>query len=301
MGKTVNEIIFTIVIPHYNNISGLKRLFDSIPDSSFIEVILVDDRSTKIKLDDVIHSQSFVNFKFFSNEEKNKGAGSCRNIGLNHASGKYILFADSDDFFLQDAFTSLVEIIKYKPDYDIYFLKPTSLSLITGLDSDRHIYYCKLVDDYLETGSDEIRFNFHVPWSKVYLKEFLLVNSITFDEVIASNDVMFSLKSGHLAKNIIACDNSIYCVTRGESSLTVTYTNSIMRSRYLVELDRLNYINRFNLNTKKISFSGMVRAYHKCIKFFDYLCLISKLFNREISLLPKSKSIKNLFISRSEK
>lgn len=44
-----------------------------------------------------------TNVEIYHNSKK-KGAGTCRNIGLERARGKWLLFADSDDLFLDNFF-----------------------------------------------------------------------------------------------------------------------------------------------------------------------------------------------------
>ena len=52
--------------------------------------------------------------------KEGKGAGYARNIGLSHARGKWIIFADADDFFTADCFTILNEYMD-SPHEVIYF------------------------------------------------------------------------------------------------------------------------------------------------------------------------------------
>ena len=46
--------------------------------------------------------------RVFSKENEGKGAASARNMGLEHAVGKYVQFLDSDDFFEPDMIETLV-------------------------------------------------------------------------------------------------------------------------------------------------------------------------------------------------
>ena len=94
--------IFSVIIPHYNIPKLLQRCLDSIPDIPDIQVIVVDDNSSVEKVD-------FDNFpgkgrKYTTAifDKAGGGAGHARNIGLKHAEGKWLVFADSDDFFVID-------------------------------------------------------------------------------------------------------------------------------------------------------------------------------------------------------
>ena len=99
--------IFSVIIPHHNIPQLLQRCLDSIPDTPEVQVIVVDDNSSDVKVD----------FEHFPGlERKNTtcifdkeggGAGHARNIGLSQADGKWLVFADADDFFAADAFDIL--------------------------------------------------------------------------------------------------------------------------------------------------------------------------------------------------
>lgn len=88
-------------MPVYNREDYLEETLKSIADQhySYWELIAIDDGS-------VDHSVSILNnfaFKFkdkctiLSSAQRQSGAAACRNIGLQQAKGKYIIFVDSDD------------------------------------------------------------------------------------------------------------------------------------------------------------------------------------------------------------
>ena len=90
---------YTIIIPHKNIPSLLKRCIDSIPKRKDLQIIIVDDNS----------SSSIVDFENFPGKERNdvniiytkegRGAGYARNVGLLQADSKWVLFADADDYY----------------------------------------------------------------------------------------------------------------------------------------------------------------------------------------------------------
>src|SRR5699024_5954198 len=92
----------SIIIPHFNSVKLLEKLLLSIPKYNDIEVIVIDDNSTEgiEKFSILKKSVEFEHIKFLMNNTGVQSAGTCRNIGLKAATGKWILFADSDDYFL---------------------------------------------------------------------------------------------------------------------------------------------------------------------------------------------------------
>ena len=303
---------YTVIIPHYNNFDGIVRLFSSINKKNDIEIIVVDDNSnfeSFSKLKECVENES-LNITLLLNDSGIKGAGAARNIGLKKAVGKYLLFCDADDYFVENAF-DLIDSKINSDDFDIYYFKPTSKCLITGELSDRHLPYSKLIDDFLKENNQNIRYKYYVPWSKIYLREYIVDNDFKFDQVIASNDVMFSLTSAIKAR-ILASDETFYCVTRGVGTLTVNFSKKVLSSRLMVSLAESKYIYNNNIDIEKDSaFSLMKKSKFNLstyelklvfkhykdgyIRFFpesysSYLTNPKKLYKR---LLNKKSSIKN--------
>src|SRR5690606_29417331 len=94
----------SIIIPHYNSTELLEKLISTIPEISSIQTIVVDDHSNefhKNRLMEIEQANKNRNILFLTNDLDKKNAGSSRNKGLKHAKGKWVLFADSDDYFVE--------------------------------------------------------------------------------------------------------------------------------------------------------------------------------------------------------
>ena len=202
----------SIIIPHKDSWDSLSALLATIPPADDQEIILVDDRSaTPAKGDGLNHP----NLVFVNNDRQAIGAGSARNCGLQHATGDWLLFADSDDTFVPGAFDAVRKHMN--SDCDIVFFRPTSVNEDNGQPSNRHTAYAALVEDFCTQPSRWIRFRFHPPWSKLIRRKLVSDNEIQFDETLVANDLVFSLKVGIHAKNIKAVPETIYCVTNNAS------------------------------------------------------------------------------------
>lgn len=213
--------LFSIIIPHYNSTPSLKLLLSSIPNDGSIQLIVIDDKSTE----DLTEVRKLVlarNGIFLNNTSSVKGAGTCRNLGLAQATGKWLVFADADDYFLDGAFKTMQQYTE--SDAEIIYFSPTSRHAGTGLTAKRHTIYARLIFYYTNTPSETnemlLRCKFMVPWSKMIKNTLVKENNILFDEVPASNDVMFSLKTAYYAKKVFASPAQIYCVTSARNTLT---------------------------------------------------------------------------------
>lgn len=97
----VSEKIFSIVIPSYNRLFLLEiiipELLKQINDLNIQgELLVIDDGSTDNTPEFLLKTQKEnINFRFSINS-KNLGIAKTRNLLINNAKGKFIIFCDSD-------------------------------------------------------------------------------------------------------------------------------------------------------------------------------------------------------------
>lgn len=90
----------SIIIPVYNTEEFLEECLDSLLDQTYknIEVIIVNDGSTDNSKEIIETYVQQYNKMRAIHLNKNHGAGACRNIGIEQATGTYVYFLDSDDW-----------------------------------------------------------------------------------------------------------------------------------------------------------------------------------------------------------
>ena len=104
------SVLVSIIVPAYQAERTIKRAVDSalsIPSDS-IEVIVVDDGSTDGTagiLDAIAAGDCRVRVV----RQENHGRSAARNKGFSAARGEWVMFLDSDDFLIFEAFGSLLE------------------------------------------------------------------------------------------------------------------------------------------------------------------------------------------------
>lgn len=226
----------SIIVPHKESIVTLKRLLDTIPASPQFEVIVVDDRSGPIVETQLREMQTASNVKIVFAGEIGGNAGKARNIGLSKAGGAWIIFADADDYFTPKI-SRVIEIAQSMSGADIIYFDVDSVDQ-NGLRSYRHVPYSKLVRDHSGKpgGESDLRYMHSPPWGKLVSRRLVLENDLKFDEVPASNDVMFSIAAGHLALNICTVQEVIYIVTQTVGSITNTVSSVNLISKFDVAL-----------------------------------------------------------------
>lgn len=100
----IKKGLVSIVVPIYNVEQYLDRCIESVVNQTYrdLEIILVDDGSSDScprKCDEWGARDSRIKVI----HKKNAGAGMARNTGIDHATGEYICFFDSDDYASVDA------------------------------------------------------------------------------------------------------------------------------------------------------------------------------------------------------
>ena len=106
----------------------------------------------------------------------------------------------------------------------------------------------KNFDKYLNDNignEDNLRYKMSGPVAKMIRSEMINKNKVKFDEVIASNDIMFSAKVGYFANNVYADNRIVYIATVRLGSLTKTQSKEMQYCRYQVQI-------RYNVFMKKI-------------------------------------------------
>jgi glycosyltransferase involved in cell wall biosynthesis/organic radical activating enzyme len=107
---------FTIIIPTFNSEDYLAECLDSLVSQDIplrdFEIILVDDCSTDQTVK-IAKNYSLIlpNFQVFQ-LGVNGGPGAARNVGIDSATGEWILFLDSDDELTPDCLSSLYQLIE---------------------------------------------------------------------------------------------------------------------------------------------------------------------------------------------
>lgn len=114
--RVVVQELVSVIMPTYNRGYIIGEALESLRKQDYrnFEVIVVDDGSGD-ETADVVGTFPDLDIKYIK-LEKNQGANHARNIGIGHASGKYIAFLDSDNEYLPQNLSIKMKMISGASD-----------------------------------------------------------------------------------------------------------------------------------------------------------------------------------------
>ena len=212
---------YSFIIPHHNTPELLNNLIQTIPQRDDIEIIVIDDNSDEGKKP--VITREDVKSLYVSAQES-KGAGHARNIGLEHASGKWLLFADSDDFYEKNL---IDELDKYTTgDYDIVFFSAHIFYDINKREVNQERNYIEKAFDKYNSSEHTLKdvrrlaLSSNVPWNKMFRREFIEKIHARFEEIPMANDAWFVKYSGSKAEKIEVIDKRMYYYVKYDKGIT---------------------------------------------------------------------------------
>lgn len=227
------EPYFSVILPIYNVEEYLPRCIKSVLNQSFsdYEIILVDDGSTDscpIICDSYAAQYPFVE----TIHKKNGGLSSARNMGIEKARGRYILFFDSDDWIEESALTLIYRLLS-KDETDIVkfnYFRQIEQNVPMFSIAEAGIY--KTAEE-LETLRNMAFYSSGKYCMSAclhgYNKKFLISNDLKFvsEREVGSEDYLFNLEALMRAKSVGVIQECLYHYDLREGSLTQRYRNTL--------------------------------------------------------------------------
>lgn len=184
----------SVVIPIYNVENYLRQCVDSVLNQSFrdIEIILVNDGSTD--------SCASICDEYFLKDRRikvihksNGGLSDARNVGLQSASGRYIVFLDSDDYWQKiEGLHILVDnALKYNPDVLLFQAQKWNEynnSFIADVDFDVSEINGKNTSDVVKYLISSQTYSMSA-CTKLLNREFMINNKIVFEKGLLGEDL----------------------------------------------------------------------------------------------------------------
>ena len=250
---------YSVIIPVYNVEKYIDRCLKSIISQNYddLEIIVIDNGSTDSSgsICDTYASE-YSNISVYHIE--NHGVGAARNFGLSKARGEFIYFVDSDDYLVGNLFADFAD------------------KLVSELDLAVFSYYNSFEEDLTEKQRTEKSLPFkgnydkdgfikifkelflsdmlYTVWNKIYRREFLLENNLSFEQYELGEDVRFNLNVYRNVNRIFLSQDSYYVYVIGRKGSAMSSYNPKRIQYQLQELKMVDsllsdwYLDSFDLD-----------------------------------------------------
>lgn len=263
--------LVSIIIPVFNTVSFLRECVNSVIRQTYsnLEIILVDDGSTD--------GSSFLCDELSSNDNRiivihknNAGLSEARNTGINISKGDYLLFLDSDDFWMhKDGLAKLVNIV-IERNYEC-------------LCFNCYYYYYALnkykpwnsfSESLLQCANKELAIKLLIssgtfPMSaclKIICRSFLINNKLYFQKDLYSEDIPWFLSLLSNLKSVGFVNEYFYAYRKGvNGSISSSFSEKKFNDLYIIFKSGLENIKSYTWNNNISPYLLSFWAYEYCI------------------------------------
>lgn len=179
------EQLISIVVPIYNAESTLDKCIQSLRNQTYekIEIILINDGSRDRSLE-ICRNHENEDKRIRVIDKKNGGVSSARNAGLTIASGKFVMFCDSDDWaepewceelvthYEENCLIMCAHYVEGVQTYIPHEIKATGENVCLERSQ---FYKLKLC-------------NFNAPWNKIFDMSIIQKYHLKFDDKITNGE-----------------------------------------------------------------------------------------------------------------
>lgn len=286
----------SVIIPIYNVEKYLRQCVDSVLKQklSDFEIILVDDGSPDScpTICDQ-YAKEYENILVIHKE--NGGLSSARNAGIQAASGEYLVFMDSDDWWNPEVnVQEMLLNVQQNPDVEMFLFTSYDFVEGQGLYKRNEHYNLKNVrtdtvenyyQDLLNNGNLEVS-----ACTKILKKSFLIDNDLYFCKGLLSEDNQWMLRLLRKLNAVKILDEPLYiCRVSRPDSITHTIKKKNIEDLLKIVNESIQHYQNYDCIGK---YKQMELCYTSYL-WFSALGLSSRL-NKE-----ERKEVKTLFESTS--
>jgi glycosyltransferase involved in cell wall biosynthesis len=254
----------SVIIAAYNEEKNIEKCINSILQQDYknIEIIVVNDGSTDGTAELLTKYNNYTNVHVTN--INNSGVSNARNIGIKMATGKWIVFADADDYYYNESVSNLMNTAK-STGCDV-----VQGGLTRNRDTDKsrvkvgNVFelksniVAKVLLDYDAELSDEytmydthMRLSTHGPYGKLIKKDILDYHNISFDiDMGLGEDLLFYFKILNAVERIAIYEDDVYVVEDNPQSSTRKFNNKMPGFAVTFTNRIIEYMNENNIYEK---------------------------------------------------
>lgn len=280
----MSELI-SVIVPVYNGELSIKRCLESIIKQTYknLEIIVIDDGSTDAT-NNICKEMQAKDSRIKVITQKNQGVSVARNTGLGIVTGKYIMFADSDDYLDEHICEKLINEIKENNAEisicnKLFFINGKEVSNVlykkerfvrTG--EEKELFLLDLFTNCYDELMNNVKFLSCGVTAKLFSASLILSNDIQFlKNCHFGEDVLFNLNTFEKAEKIAYIDYDGYNFVVNENSSTHKYKDYWEESykKFVDEIEAFIYRNEKDerffeaLNMMRVTrISGLMTSYY---------------------------------------
>lgn len=211
----MTDVKVSVIIPVYNAEKHLEQCLNSVICQTLkeTEIICVDDGSGDGSAE-ILKKYSSEDKRIRVITQENGGAGNARNNGMKNATGEYLAFLDSDDWFELTALEKLyTQAVRCDADICVCgrtdHLESCGKSISYQVLSSRNSYPEEQPFSIESNPDGILTFTNGVIWNKLFRRAFLEDNRLTFLETHRAEDFPFVTIALCLAKRIAVINEAL--------------------------------------------------------------------------------------------
>ncbi len=234
----------SVIVPVYNSQNNIQRCLDSLLRQNHlsIEIIIINDGSTDRSREICIEYRN-KSSKIVYIEQENKGVSEARNRGILKARGKYVMFCDSDDYYMENAIACLWENVEqYSPDLVIGGVKKTIYGEVETVYCKNSVIRSKEEKDKMIIELTK-NYMLNQMWAKLYRRDIIIKQKILLKAGLTSGEDLEWLCRFMVHANKICITEKIvyHYIVSNQNSLSQKFSSDFF-SRIEQSFESLQYL-----------------------------------------------------------
>lgn len=230
--------LVSVVIPIYGVENYILRSLHSVINQSYknLEIILIND-ATKDRSMDLVSTIKDPRIKII-NHKTNQGLAKSRNDGIEKASGEFIAFLDSDDYWDENFVEELLKIIvSTRADVAVAatnLILPDKTSVLKN--------YQEFIAEYLNKVQAMPN---GACWNKLYRTDFIKENKLAFPVGLYWEDNIFTIKAAYFSNFFAFTNSTSYNYSIRNNSITTDFSklealkaHSLLIAEQIIEFNK---------------------------------------------------------------
>ena len=241
----------SIIIPIHNIERYLTQTLESLLNQTIghenLEIIMVDDCSDDGSIEIINnYANEYENFIAIHLQENSGLPGKPRNVGIERATGDFLIFMDHDDYLSEDACEVFYNKITNE-NVDIVFSRYNYI-FDDGRIEHNPNHFGEISEIKIDSIDENIELLKTAPsiWTKIFRRKFIIDNNIRFPEGMLAEDLSFVVHSFLKANGIVYLNNYFNYNYRIRTSYNDKSTIQIRNKKYLMAMI-MGYYDTYNV------------------------------------------------------